>query len=68
MTAKEEWLKENLAKIRNKSLQPPVRLNQATIITDIEKLLTCLEKSILHNTNKKILKVLVDQVEELAQL
>lgn len=68
MSSKEEWLKENLAKIRNKNLQPPIRLNQATIITDIEKLLTCLEKSILHNTNKKILKVLVDQVEELAEL
>lgn len=68
MTAKEDWLYENLAKIRDKNLQTPIRLNQATIITDIEKLLTCLEKSILHNTNKKILKVLVDQVEELAKL
>ena len=68
MTTKEDWLYENLAKIRNKNLRPPIRSNQATIITDIEKLLTCLEKSILHNTNKKILKVLVDQVEELAKL
>ena len=68
MTAKEDWLYDNLAKIRNKNLQPPIRLNQATVITDLEKLLTCLEKSILHNTNKKILKVLVDQIEELAKL
>lgn len=68
MTPKEDWLYENLAKIRNKNLQPPVLLNKATVIKDVEKLLNCLEKSILHNTNKKILKVLVDQVEELLKL
>lgn len=68
MSSKEDWLYENLAKIRNKNLQPPIRLNQATVITDIKKLLNCLEKSIMHNTNKKILKVLVDQIEELLKL
>jgi len=68
MSDKDVWLKENLAKIRNKNLQPPIRLNQATVITDIEKLLNCLEKSILHNTKKKVLKVLVDQIEELLKL
>lgn len=68
MTPKQKWLNESIEAIKSKNLQVPFKINVCTTVTDLEKLLRVLEASILHNTKPKILRVLVDQIEELKQL
>ncbi|WCM42436.1 hypothetical protein MG290_01835 [Flavobacterium sp. CBA20B-1] len=68
MSKKELWLQENLVEIRNKNLQTPIKLDQATTIMNIEKYLNCLEKSLLHTSNKKLERLFVDKIEALLKL
>lgn len=65
MTSKEEWLNESIEVIKSKNLQVPFKLNQYTTVTDLDKYLKVLQTSILHNTKPKVLKPLVNKIEEL---
>ena len=65
MTPKQKWLNESIETIKSKNLQVPFKLNQCTTVTDLDKYLKTLEASILQTTKPKILKVLVNKIEEL---
>lgn len=65
MTPKEEWLYESIEVIKSKNLQVPFKLNQCTTVTDLDKYLKVLQASVLHTTKPKVLKPLVNQIEEL---
>ena len=66
--AKEKWLADALSEIRNKKLQNPVRLNAATIITNLERELQAIEKAMLFYDNKKILRIFVYKLNTLKNL
>lgn len=66
--AKEIWLAETLSEIRNKKLPNPVRLNAATLITNLERELQAIEKAVLFYDNKKILRLFVSKLNTLKNL
>ncbi len=65
MTPKEKWLNESIEAIKSKNLQVPFKLNQCTKVVDLDKYLKVLQSSILHTTKPKVLKTLVNKIEEL---
>lgn len=65
MKPKEKWLNESIEVIKSKNLQVPFKLNQCTTITDLDKYLKVLQASVLQTTKPKVLKILVNKIEEL---
>lgn len=51
--------------IRKRNIQAPFKLNACTTVHDLKKYLRVLESSIIKTEKPKILRVLLDKVEEL---
>lgn len=57
-----------IQRIRKKGLKPPIKLNQAATIIDLDKYLHVLEQQIIHTNNSKLLKLFEYKIEELLNL
>lgn len=66
--AKRKMLERYLTQIKSKNLKNPVRLNPATVITNIDAELQHIENAVLHYQNKKILQVFFYKLKTLSEL
>lgn len=57
-----------IQRIKKKGLKPPIKLNQAATIIDLDKYLHVLEQQIFHTNNSKLLKLFEYKIEELINL
>lgn len=68
MNKKEKYLKESFEIIRAKNLKVPFKLNACTTVTDLEKYLRVLSKSVIHNDKVRLKRLFHDKIEELKNL
>lgn len=66
--AKRKMLERYLTQIKSKNLKNPVRLNPATVITNIDAELQHIEKAVLHYHSNKILQVFFHKLKTLSEL
>lgn len=57
-----------IQRIKSKNLKPPIKLNQASTIIDINKYLHVLEQQILHTNKQNLLKLFEYKIQELLNL
>lgn len=57
-----------IQRIKKKGLKPPVKLNQAATIIDLNKYLHVLEQQILHTEKQNLLKLFQYKIVELLNL
>lgn len=65
MTKKEKWIKEHFELIKQKGLITPFYLNCATLVTDINKYLSYIEKTLQNTENARLKKLFIDKTLEL---
>lgn len=65
MTKKEKWIKEQFKLIKQKGLIIPFYLNCATLVVDLNKYLSYIEKTLQNTENARLKKLFIDKTLEL---